>query len=243
MSLSGELNRPVSMTEEPCAHCTVRDRNVCQGHDSDRQTELYESRRTWASGRLLFREGDPAGPVFKIITGIVAVSKRLSKSRRQIVDFLFPGEICGYVEADGRYAFEGRAVTPVETCVFSRERFDAFTARHDDLREVVRTTLGWKLERVGRHTATVGQLFSIERVAAFLCWLRARYEEYGMETTPLALPMSRTAIGEHLGLRLETVSHVLAELDRLRIIEAGYGEVVILDLSRLSALSGWHTPG
>ena len=230
--------RAPSSTDPPCERCPVKRHNICQPLDRARQKELYEKQQTWQKGQYLYRAGEPLGPILKIISGIVAVSERLPDGRRQILDFFFPGEICAYSETDGRYTFEGEAITQVTTCVFDRAHFKVFTAAHADLTEIVRTTLVWKLNGVSRHLAALGRLSSTERVAAFLCWLEARYEEHGMETRTLALPMSREAIADHLGMRLETVSRVLSKLKRSRIIQATDTEVVILDQPALSALSG-----
>jgi CRP-like cAMP-binding protein len=227
-----------STSTSPCESCSVKSHNICQPLDNRRQRELFEYQQSWEKGQLLYRADDPLGPIFKIISGIVAVSTRLPDGRRQILDFFFPGEICGYSEADGQYAFEGEAITPVRTCVFGRARFKAFTRTHADLAEIIRATLAWKLEGVSHHLAELGQLASMERVAAFLCWLRVRYAEHGMSTRPMALPMSREAIADYLGMRIETLSRCLTNLRRLEIIEATDTEVVVFDQARLAALSG-----
>lgn len=238
MSASPRSLGAASPNDPPCPTCPVRAHNVCRPLDPRRQRELYERRQTWKKGQVLYRAGEPLGPILKIITGIVAISERLSDGRRQILDFVFPGEICGYLEADGRYRFEGEAVTEVETCVFGRARFMAYTAAHGDLAEIVRATLMSKLNSASHRLAELGQLSSVERVAAFLCWLKARHDEHGLETRPLTLPMSREAIADHLGMRLETVSRAFSRLRRLELIEASDTEVILLDLPGLASLAG-----
>src|SRR6476469_9837837 len=132
MSASPRSLGAASPNDPPCPTCPVRAQNVCRPLDPRRQRELYERRQTWKKGQVLYRAGEPLGPILKIITGIVAISERLPDGRRQILDFFFPGEICGYLETEGRYSFEGEAITEVETCVFGRARFKAYTAAHDD---------------------------------------------------------------------------------------------------------------
>jgi len=237
--MSGSLHssRAAATTDPPCSTCPVRAHNVCQPLDRNRQRELYEKRQTWKKGQILYRAGEPLGPVLKIITGIVAVADRLPDGRRQILDFFFPGEICGYLETEDRYSFEGEAITEVETCVFGRARFKAFTAAHGDLAEIVRVTLMSKLNSANHRLGELGQLSSTERVAAFLCWLKARYEEHGLETRPLTLPMSRELIADHLGMRLETVSRSFSRLMRLELITASDAGVTLLDLPGLALLA------
>jgi CRP/FNR family transcriptional regulator len=240
MSGSPRSSCAAATTDPPCSTCPVRTHNICQPLDSNRQREFYEKRQTWKKGQFLYRAGEPLGPILKIVTGIVAVSERLPDGRRQVLDFFFPGEICAYSETDGHYSFEGEAITDVETCVFGRARFKAFTAAHADLTEIVRATLAWKLSGAGHHLAALGQLSTTERLAAFLCWLKTRHEEHGMAIDPLIIPMSREAIGDHLGMRVETVSRAFSRLKRLGLITASDGAITFLDLPGLTSLSAPH---
>ena len=238
MSGSTRSSRAATPNDPPCRTCPVKGHNICQPLDRRRQRALYEKRRTWEKGSFLYRAGEPLGPILKIVSGIVAVSERLPDGRRQILDFFFAGELCAYSETEGHYSFEGEAVTEVETCVFDRANFKAFTAAHADLTEIVRATLVWKLSSVSHHLAALGQLSTTERLAAFLCWLKTRYEEHGLGTEPLALPMSREAIADHLGMRLETVSRAFSRLKRLKLIRATDAAVTLLDLPGLASLAG-----
>jgi len=217
-------------------NCPVRRYNVCEPLGPDRQRELYEHQQTWKRGQYLYREGYPVGPILKIITGIVSVSKTLPDGRRQILDFFFAGELCGYLETEGRYTFEGQAITDVTTCAFTRSRFKAFTAAHDDLTEIVRATLAWKLEGISRHAVVLGQLSAKERVATFLCWFGARSGERG-GTPSVRLPMARGDIADYLGLTIETVSRTLSKLRMLGIIEVSDTTITVLDAARLASLA------
>ena len=55
----------------------------------------------------------------------------------------------------------------------------------------------------------------------------------GDSTTELHLPMSRTDIGNYLGITLETVCRELARLEKSGIISLHKRELAILDLPRL----------
>jgi len=224
----------------PCLHCPVKAFNVCKPLEYDRQKELFEIgvQQTWRQRQSLFRAGDPLGAVFKIISGIVAVSERLADGRRQILDFFLPGEVCGFLQTDGKYSFDGEAITDVKTCSFDRRRFDSFAASHHDVAEAVKTALEEKLQQVSHHMAAVGQLTSTERVAHFLCKLSITYSEHEMQTRPLLLPMKRTDIADYLGLRLETVSRAFSKLKSRGILEFEDDEIVIHDPTRLAHLSG-----
>jgi CRP/FNR family transcriptional regulator len=224
----------------PCLRCPVKGFNVCKPLDYDRQKELFELglQQTWKRRQFIFRAGDPLAAVFKITSGIVAVSKPLADGRRQILDFFLPGEICGFLQTDGKYAFDGEAMTEVKTCSFNRRRFDSFVAAHHDVADAIKTALEEKLHQASQHMAVIGQLSSTERVANFLCTLGVAYSEHVMQTRPLSLPMKRTDIADYLGLRLETVSRAFSKLKRRGILELNDDEIIINDPASLARLSG-----
>lgn len=226
--------------EIPCLYCPAKGFNVCKPLDYKRQKELFETgvQQTWRRRQFLFRAGDPAGPIFKIISGVVAVSRSLPEGRRQISVFLLPGEVCGYLEKNGSYAFDGEAITEVRTCSFNRRQFRAFVASNRDVDSEVKAALEERLQQVGQQQAVLGQLTSTARVASFLLTLTSDYSAHGIQTRPLWLPMSRADIADHLGLRIETVSRAFAKLKNRKILELDGEEVVIHDQRRLAALTG-----
>ena len=106
----------------PCDHCVGRSLNLCKPLDDARLKAMLSlgGIRRWAKRDMRFRAGDPIGAFFKIRSGIVAVSRTLDDGRRQIVAERVPGDCVGYLDNDGKYAFEGEAMTDVEACAAPR---------------------------------------------------------------------------------------------------------------------------
>jgi CRP/FNR family transcriptional regulator, anaerobic regulatory protein len=223
----------------PCDRCIGKQYNVCHLLEPERQRELFETgcRHRWDKRSYLFRAGSPVGAVFKVTSGIVAESRTLADGRRQIIAFFLPGDICGYLETDGRHAFDGEAITTAETCSFNRERFGGFVNRNNDVAEEMRRNLADRLKMAGAHLSVVGQLTSTERVANFVAMMTAAYAARNVQTRPLPLPMKRSDIADYLGLRLETVSRAFSKLRQHNIIDLNEDEVLILDQARLNQLS------
>ncbi len=198
----------------PCDRCNGKRHNVCRLLEPDRQRELFRTgcRQRWERRTYLFRADAPVGAVFKVTSGIVAETRTLIDGRRQIVGFFLPGDICGYLESEGRYSFDGEAITRVETCSFDRDRFTAFVDRHRSVAEEMRRALAERLMTMGDHLSVLGQLTSTERVANFLAMMTAAHDTRNVRTEPL--PMTLGDIADYLGLRIETVSRALARLRR-----------------------------
>ncbi|HMB77176.1 MAG TPA: helix-turn-helix domain-containing protein, partial [Kiloniellaceae bacterium] len=64
----------------------------------------------------------------------------------------------------------------------------------------------------------LGRKTAREKIASFLLMLGKRAKQRGQADNPVAVPMSRTDIGDYLGLTTETVSRVLSAFGREKII-------------------------
>lgn len=224
------------LTSLPCDRCVGRSLNLCKPLDDTRLRRLLAlgGIRHWKRHETLFRAGDPMTSFFKIRTGIVAVSRALDDGRRQIVAVRAPGDCVGYLDNNGKYAFEGEALTDVEACAFDRRGFDAFAGDHPDLAAAVTEALSSALKQTGQAMLVLGQLKSTERVAHFLCEIDALYRQRHIGGTPLVLHMSRGEIGDYLGLTIETVSRSMGKLKKRGLIGlVGADGVVVLEAAKL----------
>jgi CRP/FNR family transcriptional regulator len=237
--LTPSLGRDGALPYEalPCARCPGKQANICRPLPPALQADFFALaiRQRWARHEYLFRAGEPLGPVFKLTAGLVAVSTLLPGGERQILRFVRPGDVCGYLSDDGRYAFDGVAISKeVVTCGFPRDAFDAFVARHGAMGAAVGAELSTVLKTVSLQMTAMGKLPSTARVANFLCDLQAGFAASGRPGLELDLPMTRTDIGDYLGLRLETVSRAFTILRRRGLIDRQEDKVTILDLEGLA---------
>lgn len=174
----------------------------------------------------IIAQGQQAEYCYEIITGCVRTARLMSDGRRQVGEFLLPGDIFGW-EALGEHEFGVDAVTPVTlrrvpSCVIER-RADSDPAFAQQLRRYsaaqVRVTRR-RLVLLGRKTAA-------ERIASFLLEMDDRLP--ASEDSVLRLPMSRGDVADYLGLTVETVCRGLAGLRQRGIIAVEHARIAILD--------------
>ena len=228
------------MTSLPCDRCVGRSLNLCKPLDGARLQVMLAlgGIRRWKKHETVFRAGAPMGAFFKIRSGIVAVSRTLDDGRRQIVAVRAPGDCVGYLENNGKYAFQGQALTDVEACAFDRRGFDAFAAEHPDLAAAVAEALSAALKQSGQDMLVLGRLRSTERVAHFLAEIDTLYRQRAVSSGPLSLKLSRTEIADYLGLTIETVSRAIGKLKCREVIGLlGSDEVVVLDNNKLRQIA------
>jgi len=82
-----------------------------------------------------------------------------------------------------------------------------------------------------------------ERIATFLVNLSARFRARGFSPNQFRLAMSRSEIGNYLGLAVETVSRVFTRFQQNGLLAAEGKEVEITNSIELCALAGGNLDG
>jgi len=239
---------PVLESGHPCQQCDSRQSAICSVLEND---ELQAFRKSGVvtrleAGETLFYEGDQVRNVFSVTDGVVRLIKMLPDGRRQVANFLFPGDFLGLTLED-RYAFSAEAVTPVSLCQFPVARFRAFSANHPEMARRLYVLAAQELAAAHQQVLLLGRKSATERIASFLFMLARhgwpapdpkRLAKAGKITGKVVvLPMSRTDIADYLGLRIETVSRELSGLKAAGIIRLiSTQKVEILDEGRLHAI-------
>ena len=202
------------------------------------QTLAQGQLRRVEAKEFLFAEGDHISHVYRIETGALALYKVLADGRRQVMGFAYPGDIVG-LGVDDAYTMNAQAVKPTRVRCLS-----AMSLRQSAASD---PALGFKLyEAMARELAatrdlmlTTGQRSATERVAAFLLAFSRRNQRNGQDPASFELPMTRTDIGDFLGLTIETVSRTFTKLKLMQLIELAHSnQVKLLDIDALTELAG-----
>jgi CRP/FNR family nitrogen fixation transcriptional regulator len=181
----------------------------------------------------IYAEGETSGYVYKVLSGVVRVSKLLPDGRRQISAFHMPGEMFGF-EADEVHHASAEAVVPTKVVAI---KCDGLPDVDSKPVSVVRELLSFAmmgLRRTQDHLLLLGRKNALERLAAFLLQMDARTGSN--HVVDLAMP--RHDIADYLGLTLETVSRMFAGLKEAGIIRLETARRVhLLDTAKLKAIS------
>ena len=164
--------------------------------------------------QTIFSEGEPVDHAYKIVSGVVRLCKHLPDGRRQIAQFLFPGDYFSFVTI-GDHGFSAEAVVNVSLLSFSQERIERLCQDNPSLRSRLFQMLSQRVCDIQNHLTVVGRQTAKERVAAFLLLLADRLDAGGTSTN---VPMNRQDIADYLSLTMETVSRTLSRLKTERVI-------------------------
>jgi CRP/FNR family transcriptional regulator, anaerobic regulatory protein len=183
--------------------------------------------------RPVYMAGDDAERFFEVESGAVMLYRILDDGRRQVVEIIFPGGICGLAVGP---VHESCCQALMPSVLRSYKKTDLM--RSDALRSRISQKLQSQLSSMHDHVVTLGRKTAQERVCTLILKLRdienPPANEDGGEGT-IALPMTRTEIADYLGLTLETVCRTLTDLNRRKLVESGQkkSEFRVKDLLRL----------
>jgi len=158
---------------------------------------------------VLFYEGDRAGCYYKVVTGAIRSCKLLADGRRHIGDFFLPGDFIGFTALDA-HVFTAEAVAEASLVRYERRDVEALIQRDPRIAKSLLGRLCSDLSQAQARMLLLGRMTAQERLASFLLRLAARSATCG--TNLVSLPMTRTDIGDYLGLTTETVCRTLAQL-------------------------------
>lgn len=195
--------------------------------EDDQQAELAGIAMSFGRNAEIYGEGERSGYIYKVLSGVVRVYKLLPDGRRQISDFHMAGDMFGF-EPDEIRHFSAEAVVPTKLIAV---KWQNATRSGFYLRELLDSSMKG-LRHSQEHMLLLGRKNALERLVSFL----REMAERGSDKHVVELPMPRHDIADYLGLTLETVSRMFAELKQLGVIKLEGARRVLLDNRELAAI-------
>ncbi len=231
----------------PCEKCPLRDLPAFREFASD-ELEFVSSFKTGElvaeAGTTIFAEGAHNSHLYTVLSGWGFRFKMLENGRRQILNFMLPGDMVGLQGSLlGEMQHSVEALSDLLLCVFERARLPELYREFPSLAFDV-TWLSAKEEQIlDEHLLSVGQRSAEARAAYLLLFLFSRAETRGLTRgESLALPLTQQHVADTLGLSLVHTNRVLNRLLRGKIIGWRNRTLQVMNRKRLVELAGWE-PG
>ncbi|MCJ2049172.1 helix-turn-helix domain-containing protein [Methylobacterium sp. J-070] len=183
-------------------------------------------------GVTLYAEGDAGDFVYWVVAGMVRTTNVSRDGKRVVRGFHLSGEFFG-MERAPVHASSAEAVSDTRAVRCSRSRLDALAASDS---QIANELWSWLLRMTERaqDLSVLGRASATQKLAYFLIDLMCRVSA----GRSIELPMSRTDIGDYLGLSSETVSRTFTTLRQDGLISTRGRYVTLLDPGALQRMSG-----
>ncbi|HVJ00379.1 MAG TPA: Crp/Fnr family transcriptional regulator [Sphingomonas sp.] len=210
---------------------------------SERRTlaRLEERERPLRRGAVLRREHERGGDLFALKSGMMMSYMLLDDGSRQILRFIFPGDLFGISALVYREAPE--TVAALTDCVvspFERSAFTALVADHPRLAAMV--IVYGQIERAALtdRLAALGRTSAKARVAAVLLDMRNRRRALDKTIgSSFVLGLTQEEIGDATGLTAVHVNRMFRQLEEDGLIARENGRVTFLDEQALTRCANY----
>lgn len=223
----------------PCLACPLRLKPAFKDK-SDEDLRFIQGmkidHRSVPAGSEVIHPGQDNAELFTLFSGWAFRYKSLSDGRRQILNFLLPGDLVGLQASLLSAAQHGiEALTDVELCTFPRKRiWDLFVHMPSLSYEIA--WLGSREESlIDENLTSVGQRNAGERIAALVISLYRRAEALDLVSdNSFQFPLSQQHLADALGLSLVHTSKTWSRLRRAGLFSLAGGRLTLLN-PRLTA--------
>jgi CRP-like cAMP-binding protein len=163
-----------------------------------------------ARGQTVHTHGEPAKYLYRLVEGTARKHKLRSDGRRQIIDFLLPGDFFG-LTIGARHAFTVEAVTEgTLVACYARQHLDLLADADLKVGHSIREIACETLSRLQKRLLVLGHTTARSKVGAFIAEMERRLSVEPSQ--PFTLTMSRYDIADYLSVSVETVSRALTDL-------------------------------
>jgi len=195
-------------------------------------------RRPVARGETIFRKDDPFHSVFAVKSGSFKTYIPRFDRVDQVVGFHLLGELIG-TEGMARksYPYTARALENSSVCELRLERLSDTGRSVEMLQQAIIDMLGAEVAFNHELTASLVHQTSEQRIAGFILSLSRRLSRRALPSEEFTMAMSRSDIGNYLGLAGETVSRMLTRFQNKNMVRIKHKRIRLLDRAGLEALA------
>ncbi|MEH6910664.1 MAG: fumarate/nitrate reduction transcriptional regulator Fnr [Oceanicoccus sp.] len=239
---NSEIQRVCPHNQEiSCGNCRLG--SIClpialESSDIVKLDEIVQRGRPMQKGEHLYREGDVFTAVYAVRSGAIKAYRLTGDGQEQVTGFYFPGEIIGM---DGisknKYANSAKALETSAICEIPFHRLEELSTAIPSMQRHFFQLMSQEITTDQQLITLLSKNSAEERIAALLISISARNARRKLSRTNFRLPMSRTDIGNFLGLTVETVSRVISRFNKQGLIAVESKEINLLDLDRLKEIA------
>ena len=232
--------------DHPCQECTLRNSGAF-AQNSKEEIAFIQQFKTRslaiAAGASIIAEGARSEDLYTIYSGWAFRFKTLTDGRRQILNFLLPGDFVGLKEKMADVSPHGvEAITAVALCRFHASGLWELYKNHPALAYEVTWITANQKSVVDENLLSVGRRNAMESVATLLMQIYNRLKALGhARGATIDFPLSQQHIADALGLSLVHTNKTLRRLTQMGFHRISNGELTVQNPSALQKLADYFT--
>ena len=213
---------------ELCLPFTLNDKEL------DSLDDIIDRKRPIHKGDKLFHDGQELHALYAIRSGTFKSFTVNEQGEEQITGFHLAGDLLGFdAIADNQHPSFAQALETSMVCEIPYTNLDELSNTMPKLKKQVLRLMSHEIKIDQEMLTLLNRKNAEQRVATFLVSLSERYHARGLSATEFRLTMTRSDIGNYIGLTVETISRLLNRFHKSGLIKVDGKLISIIEMKSL----------
>ncbi len=230
------------MTSTACKNCPLRKKDLFTPF-TEEELSFMQSFKTGElnvdPGTTILLEGSNSPQLYTVLSGMGTRYTTLENGRRQVINFLFPGDFTG-LQAGlmGEMKHSVEATTHMTLCAFRRDDLWTLFRQHPARAYDLTWIAAVEEHFLGETIASLGQRDATQRIAWALVRIHERLQSSGLcKNNRVPLPFRQQDLADALGLSLVHTNKTLKALRAKGLARWADGDLELTDIGTLADLA------
>ncbi|MEY8216671.1 MAG: fumarate/nitrate reduction transcriptional regulator Fnr [Colwellia sp.] len=195
---------------------------------------IIDRKRPIHKGDKIYSDGQELHSLFAIRSGTFKTYTVNEQGEEQITGFHLAGDLLGFdAIADSEHRSFAQALETSMVCEIPYNNLDTLSNNMPKLKKQVLRLMSNEIRTDQEMLTLLNRKNAEQRVATFLVSLSDRYHDRGLSATEFRLTMTRSDIGNYIGLTVETISRLLNRFHKSGLIKVDGKLITIIDIDQL----------
>jgi len=220
-----------------CQNCSISE--LCLPfslNDKELNTldEIIDRKRPIHKGDKIFSDGQELHSLYAIRSGTFKTFTVNEQGEEQITGFHLAGDLLGFdAIAESEHPSFAQALETSMVCEIPYTNLDELSNSMPKLKKQVLRLMSHEIKTDQEMLTLLNRKNAEQRVATFLVSLSERYHARGLSASEFRLTMTRSDIGNYIGLTVETISRLLNRFHKSGLIKVDGKLISIIDIDKL----------
>jgi CRP/FNR family transcriptional regulator len=220
-----------------CQNCSISE--LClpfslNDKELDSLDNIIDRKRPIHKGDKIFRDGQEMHALYAIRSGTFKTFTVNEQGEEQITGFHLAGDLLGFdAIAESQHPSFAQALETSMVCEIPYTNLDELSNTMPKLKKQILRLMSNEIKTDQEMLTLLNRKNAEQRVATFLVSLSERYHARGLSSTEFRLTMTRSDIGNYIGLTVETISRLLNRFHKSGLITVDGKLISILEIDKL----------
>jgi CRP/FNR family transcriptional regulator len=190
-------------------------------------------------GQQIFNDGQPMQALYAIRSGTFKTYTINKQGEEQITGFHLAGDLLGFdAIANAEHPSFAKALETSMVCEIPYNTLDHLSNSMPKLKKQILRMMSTEIREDHEMLMLLNRKNAEQRLATFFSTLSSRYHARGLSASEFRLSMTRSDIGNYIGLTVETISRLLNRFDKNGLIAVNGKLITIINIEKLNECAG-----